>query len=93
MGASSSASSAPWMTAARAASSADRPGQPLELLAHALAQLSGRLLGERDGRHRAHVAGAAVGVEHAAHVAVDEHAGLARARPGLEQEGRCRGRW
>ena len=67
--------------------------QPLELLADALAQLAGRLLGERDGRHRAHVPGAAVGVEHAAHVAVDEHARLAGAGPGLQQVGRARGRW
>ena len=64
-----------------------RGGPRLELLAHALAQLAGGLLGERDGGHGAHVAGARLGVEHAPDVAVDEHARLAGAGPGLEQEG------
>ena len=60
--------------------------KPLELLADALAQLAGRLLREGDGGDGAHVAGAALGIEHAAHVALDEHARLARACAGLEQE-------
>ena len=59
----------------------------LEFLAHALAQFAGGLLGEGDGGHAAHVAGAQPLIEHAVDVAVDEHARLAGASPGLEQEG------
>jgi hypothetical protein len=78
MGASSSA--------ARARSMASAPAAPTSASAHALTQLAGGLLGERDRGHCAHVAAAQLFVEHALDVAIDEHAGLAGAGPGLEQK-------
>ena len=62
-------------------------GEPrLEGAADALAQLAGGLLGEGDGDHRRD--GRRVGARQAGEVAVDQHAGLAGAGAGFDQEGR-----
>ena len=63
--------------------------QPLELLAYALAELTGCLLREGDRRHRAHVARPQHRVEDAVHVAVDEHPGLPGAGARLQEKGRA----